>query len=79
MTKEDLVQFNKDARIIIDDFTNKLQKLYEKLVTLDKHNIESVADFTKELNKELSKSIIMPDEEMKEYITEDKNKEPKNA
>ena len=68
LTKEDLVQFNKDAEVAIDEFAGKLQQQFEKLVELSGKNVSPISSYIKELNQELKKSIIIPEEEMKDYL-----------
>ena len=68
LTKEILIQFNKDAEVTIDEFAGKLQQQFEKLVELSGKNVSPISSFIKELNQELKKSIIIPEEEMKDYL-----------
>ena len=68
ITKEDLVQFNKDAEIAINTFTNRMKELYEGIAAGVESNTVSIEEYTKELNQELKKSIIIPEEEMKDYL-----------
>ena len=68
LTKEDLIQFNKDAEVAIDEFAGKLQQQFEKLVELSGKNVSPISSYIKELNQELKKSIIIPEEEMKDYL-----------
>ena len=68
LTKEILIQFNKDAEVAIDEFAGKLQQQFEKLVELSGKNVSPISSFIKELNQELKKSIIIPEEEMKDYL-----------
>ena len=68
ITKEVLVQFNKDAEVVIDEFTDKLQKLYEKLVKLSGKDVSPVSSYVKELSQELKNSIIVAEEDMKEFL-----------
>lgn len=71
ITKEDLVQFNKDAEIAINTFTNRMKELYEGIAAGVEGNTVSIEEYTKELNQELKKSIIIPEEEMKDYLPEE--------
>ena len=71
LTKEDLVQFNKDSEITINTFTNRMKELYEGIVASIEGNTVSIEEYTKELNQELKKSIIIPEEEMKDYLPEE--------
>ena len=71
LTKEDLVQFNKDSEIAINTFTNRMKELYEDIVASIEGNTVSIEEYTKELNQELKKSIIIPEEEMKDYLPEE--------
>lgn len=68
LTKEILIQFNKDSEVAIDEFAGKLQKQFEKLVELSGKNVSPVSSYIKELSQELKKSIIIPEEEMKDYL-----------
>lgn len=68
LTKEDLVKFNKDAEVLIDEFSSKIQKLYERIIKLDKKNLDTIGSYAEELNKELKHSILVRDEEMSNYI-----------
>lgn len=68
LTKEILIQFNKDAEVAIDEFAGKLQQQFEKLVELSGKNVSPISSYIKELNQELKKSIIIPEEEMKDYL-----------
>lgn len=68
LTKEILIQFNKDAEAAIDEFADKLQQQFEKLVELSGKNVSPISSYIKELNQELKKSIIIPEEEMKDYL-----------
>ena len=71
LTKKDLVQFNKDSEIAINTFTNRMKELYEGIVACVEDNTVSIEEYTKELNQELKKSIIIPEEEMKDYLPEE--------
>lgn len=71
LTKEDLVQFNKDSEIAINTFTNRMKELYEGIAVGVEGNTVSIEEYTKELNQELKKSIIIPEEEMKDYLPEE--------
>lgn len=73
LTKEILIQFNKDAEVAIDEFAGKLQQQFEKLVELSGKNVSPVSSYIKELNQELKKSIIIPEEEMKDYLPKEVN------
>ena len=68
LTKEILIQFNKDSEAAIDEFADKLQQQFEKLVELSGKNVSPISSYIKELNQELKKSIIIPEEEMKDYL-----------
>ena len=68
LSKEILIQFNKDSEVAIDEFAGKLQKQFEKLVELSGKNVSPISSYTKELSQELKKSIIIPEEEMKDYL-----------
>lgn len=68
LTKEILIQFNKDAEVAIDEFAGKLQQQFEKLVELSGKNVSPISSYIKELNQELKKSIIIPEEEMEDYL-----------
>lgn len=71
LTKEDLIQFNKDSEIAINTFTNRMKELYEDVVACVEGNTVSIEEYTKELNQELKKSIIISEEEMKDYLPEE--------
>lgn len=73
LTKEILIQFNKDADMAIDEFVGKLQKQYEKLVELSGKNVSPISSYVKELSQELKNSIILPEEEMKDYLPKEVN------
>lgn len=73
LTKEILIQFNKDAEVAIDEFAGKLQQQFEKLVELSGKNVSPVSSCIEELNQELKKSIIIPEEEMKDYLPKEVN------
>ena len=68
ITKKDLVQFNKDSEIAINTFTNRMKELYEGIVACVEGNTVSIEEYTKELNQELKKSIIISEEEMEDYL-----------
>ena len=68
LTKEILIQFNKDSEAAIDEFADKLQQQFEKLVELSGKNVSPISSHIKELSQELKKSIIIPEEEMKDYL-----------
>lgn len=68
ITKEDLVQFNKDAEVVIDEFADKIRKPYEMLAKLAGKDISPVSSFVEVLSQELKNSIILSEEEMKDYL-----------
>ena len=45
-----------------------MKELYEGIVACVEGNTVSIKKYTKELNQELKKSIIIPEEEMKDYL-----------
>ena len=68
ITKEVLIQFNKDAEVAIDEFVNKIRKPYEMLAKLSGKDISPVSSFVEVLSQELKDSIILTEEEMKDYL-----------
>lgn len=74
ITKEDLIQFNKDAEVAIDEFADKIRKPYEMLAKLARKDISPVSSFVEVLSQELRDSIILTEEEMEDYLPKEAKK-----